>query len=343
MVLPAARLSLAFEPGSYRPFNARVRGLGIRLLPVCPLALAARRTVGTLRDWLIRSVVESASTPKGNSEVDPLPAARADPLRHPSVGLGAAGPADCQSRRSARLLLFALINAVLYGRAASDASLVPARPPKTSCGSPADLSARDRRDLRITCGAGEASARPGTAMEGVESLAWGAGRPQPVQTKKSYSIAAAALGEVRPSETSVSNPGGSRRPRPHQFPPRRRAHRARQTQEHCNDRYRLCRPGQRHLLRRMGQQGHLRRQGRPQIAPPRDGILPIYEPGLDTLLSATRRPAYLAFTNRPGRSGQGRPISGSYKGGHAGNGAGNQGDRGPFLRYAAAKPRSRRF
>jgi len=178
--------------GSYRPFNARVLSWEYVFFQFARWPWALAGTVAALRDWLTGSVVEFRITPKGSSEVDPLPARVLTPYAILSVVsalpvLLIANPGEARG-----FYVFALINAVLYAVLLLIILVQHARENVVRVTSRTYRPAIAATFASLVVLASLGTARNG--MEGVESLAWGAGRLS--LFSETYSIAGAALGEA---------------------------------------------------------------------------------------------------------------------------------------------------
>ena len=194
----AARLSLAFDRVHTGQFNARVLRLGIRhsfqVWPVGPGR--SPEPVAALRDWPDRLGGGVPHHAEGQFGSRSAAGARADPLRHPVGRLGAAGPADCQSRRSA--LASYVLRADQRGPTTPCCFLIilvttHARE-NVRAGHQPDLSAAIAANLRITCGAGEP--RHGQERHGGRRVASPGAPAASACSAKTISIAGAALGEA---------------------------------------------------------------------------------------------------------------------------------------------------
>lgn len=178
--------------GSYRPFNARVLSWEYVFFQFARWPWALAGTVAAIRDWLTGSVVQFRITPKGSSEVDPLPVRVLAP--YAILSLTSALPVFLiDNPGEARgFYVFALINAVLYAALLLIIVVEHARE---------NVVRVTRRSYRPALAATFTSilvlASLGivkNGMEGVESLAWGSG--QISLFSETYSIAGAGLGEA---------------------------------------------------------------------------------------------------------------------------------------------------
>lgn len=193
--LSAVLLFLAYRwrsTGSYRPYNARVLSWEYVFFQFARWPWALAGTLAALRDWLTGSVVEFRITPKGSSEVDPLPARVLAPYAILSI-VSALPVVLIDNPGEARgFYVFALINAVLY------AVLLLIIVVRHSRENVVRVTSRTYRPaLAATLAAillltGLGTVRNG--MDGVESLAWGAGRIS--LFSETYSIAGAGFGEA---------------------------------------------------------------------------------------------------------------------------------------------------
>ncbi len=177
--------------GSYRPFNARVLSweFVFFLFARWPWALAG--TMAAIRDCLAGSVVEYRITPKGRSEVDPLPVRVLAP--YVLLSLVSALPVLLiDNPNEARgFYVFALINAVFY---AALLLIIIVQHSRENIVRMTDRTYR--AGLAVAFAAILALTGLGTArngMYGVEALALGAGRLS--LFRETYSIAGAGFGE----------------------------------------------------------------------------------------------------------------------------------------------------
>lgn len=178
--------------GSYRPFNARVLSWEYVFFQFARWPWALAGTVAALRDWLTGSVVEFRITPKGSSEVDPLPVRVLAPYAILSIVSALPVVLIDNSGEARGFYVFALINAVLYAALLLIIVVQHARENVVRVTSRTYRPALVATFASILVLASLGTVRNG--MEGVESLAWGSGRLS--LFSEAYSIAGAGLGEA---------------------------------------------------------------------------------------------------------------------------------------------------
>lgn len=193
--LSAVLLLLAYRwrsTGTYRPFNARVLSWEYLFFQFARWPWALAGTVAALRDWLTGSVVEFRITPKGSSEVDPLPVRVLAPYAILSI-VSALPVVLIDNPGEARgFYVFALINAVLYAALLLIIVVQHARENVVRVTNRTYRPALAVAFASILLLVGLGTVRNG--MDGVESLAWGAGRLS--LFSETYSIAGAGFGEA---------------------------------------------------------------------------------------------------------------------------------------------------
>lgn len=193
--LSAVLLLLAYRwrsTGSYRPFNARVLSWEYVFFQFARWPWALAGTLAALRDWLTGSVVEFRITPKGSSEVDPLPVRVLAPYAILSF-VSALPVVLIDNPGEARgFYVFALINAVLYAVLLLTIVVQHARENVVRVTNRTYRPALAMAFASILVLAGLGTVRNG--MDGLESLAWGAGRIS--LFSETYSIAGAGFGEA---------------------------------------------------------------------------------------------------------------------------------------------------
>lgn len=178
--------------GSYRPQNARVLSWESMAFQFARWPWALAGTVAALHDWVTGSNVDFRITPKGSSTVEPLPARVLAPYAGLSIisALPVALVGDPGEARGFYVL--ALLNAVIYATLFVIIIVQHARENRVNFRSRryrASLSAAFASMLCLLVLSGF-----NNGMNGIESLAWGAGRIK--LFSETYSIAGAGLGKA---------------------------------------------------------------------------------------------------------------------------------------------------
>jgi cellulose synthase (UDP-forming) len=178
--------------GSYRPSNAPVLSWECIFFQFARWPWALAGTLAALRDWLTGSVVDYRITPKGRSEVDPLPVRVLAPYALLSfISILPVVLIDNPNEASG-FYIFALINAVLY---AVLLLIIVVQHARENVVRMTDRTYR--AGLAMTFAAIIALTGLGTSkhgMDGLYSLAWGAGRLS--LFRETFAIAGAGLGEA---------------------------------------------------------------------------------------------------------------------------------------------------
>jgi cellulose synthase (UDP-forming) len=178
--------------GTYRPSNAPVLSWECIFFQFARWPWALAGTIAALRDWMTGSVVEFRITPKGGSEVNPLPVRVMAPYAFLSFASVLPVVLIDNSNEAGGFYVFALINAVLYAVLLSIIVVQHAREnvvKVTNRTYRAGLAMAFAAILTLT---GLGTARNG--MDGLYSLAWGAGRVS--LFRETFAIAGAGLGEA---------------------------------------------------------------------------------------------------------------------------------------------------
>ena len=177
--------------GSYRPFNAPVLSWESIFFQFARWPWALAGTLAALRDWITGSVVDFRITPKGRSEVDPLPVRVWAPYALLSMASALPVVLINTANETRGFYVFALMNAVLYAALLMIILVQHARENAVRSASMAYRAALATSFAAIVAVTCIGTARNG--MEGAATLAWGTG---PVSLfKETYSIAGAGLGE----------------------------------------------------------------------------------------------------------------------------------------------------
>lgn len=193
--------------GTFRPFDAGILSWESMffLFARWPWALAG--TVAALRDWLTGSFVDFRITPKGTSEVDPLPLRVLAPYGFLSLAsvLPVLLIADAGQTRG--FYIFAILNAVLYALLLLVIVFRHGRENRVRRSSGLYRPALATGLLLLFLMPGVATSERG--KEGLESLAWGTGRLSLFEVK--YSVAGAGVGGDEITRTTF-NPRWLRMP-----------------------------------------------------------------------------------------------------------------------------------
>ena len=177
------------QSGSFRPFDARILSWEAMffLFARWPWALAG--TIAAVRDWMTGSFVDFRITPKGASEVDPLPARVLMPYAFLSV-VSVLPVLSCRGRRRN--------TGLLYFRNRECGDLYPAVADNRRSARTRECGQDQTRTYRPAMAASLLSLiiLPGIATvergkDGLDSLTWGAGRFRLYQT--TYAVAGAGL------------------------------------------------------------------------------------------------------------------------------------------------------
>lgn len=176
--------------GSFRPFDAKIVSWECMLFLFARWPWALAGTLAAVRDWLADSFVDFRITPKGTSEVEPLPMRVLAPYGILSIASVLPVLLIDDAGETRGFYIFAILNAALY--ALLLVVIVVQHGRENVVRSP-------RRSYRQAMAAGLLSLLllPGIAtakrgLDGLESLAWGAGRLSLFDEK--YSVAGAGIG-----------------------------------------------------------------------------------------------------------------------------------------------------
>ena len=198
MPLSVALMVLAYRwrsSGSFRPINAKILSWETMffLFSRWPWALAG--TVAAVRDRITGSHVDFRITPKGASEVDPLPSRVLTPYGILSVASVLPVLLVDEPGETRGFYIFAIINAVLYTLLFLTIVVQHARENVVKIRTRTYWPAMAASLLALIVLPGFASFERG--KEGLESLAWGAGRLSLYETKYAVSGAGVGSGELR--------------------------------------------------------------------------------------------------------------------------------------------------
>ncbi|RCW80856.1 glycosyltransferase family 2 protein [Phyllobacterium bourgognense] len=198
MPLSVALMVLAYRwrsSGSFRPFDAKILSWETMffLFARWPWALAG--TVAAVRDRIMGSHVDFRITPKGASEVDPLPSRVLMPYGILSI-ISTLPVLLMQNAGETRgFYIFAIINAVLYTLLFLTIVVQHARENIVRVRTRAYRPAMAASLLALIVLPGFATFEHG--KEGLEALAWGAGRLRLYETRYAVSGAGVGSGELR--------------------------------------------------------------------------------------------------------------------------------------------------
>jgi cellulose synthase/poly-beta-1,6-N-acetylglucosamine synthase-like glycosyltransferase len=186
--------------GTFRPFDAKVLSWESMffLFARWPWALAG--TIAAVRDWLTGSFVDFRITPKGTSEVDPLPTRVLAPYGFLSIAsvLPVLFIGDAGETRG--FYIFAIANAVLYALLLFVIVVQHGRENQVKASKRSYRPAMATSMLALFLLPGIATAERG--RDGIESLAWGTGRLSLFEVK--YSVAGAGIGGEGLSKTTFN-------------------------------------------------------------------------------------------------------------------------------------------
>jgi cellulose synthase/poly-beta-1,6-N-acetylglucosamine synthase-like glycosyltransferase len=186
--------------GTFRPLDAKVLSWesAFFLFARWPWALAG--TIAAVRDWLTGSFVDFRITPKGTSEVDPLPTRVLAPYGFLSIVsvLPVLFVSDAGETRG--FYIFAIANAVLYALLLFVIVVQHGRENQVKASKRSYRPAMATSLLALFLLPGIATAERG--RDGIEALAWGTGRLSLFEVK--YSVAGAGIGGPGLSRTTFN-------------------------------------------------------------------------------------------------------------------------------------------
>ena len=186
--------------GSFRPFDAKVLSWETMLFLFARWPWALAGVTAAVRDWLTGSFVDFRITPKGASEVDPLPMRVLAPYGFLSIAsvLPALLIGDAGETRG--FYIFAIINSALYALLLLVIVVQHGRENRVKSTRLFYRPAIAASSLFLFLLPGIATAERG--REGIESLAWGSGRLSLFEVK--YSVAGAGFGGPGLSKTTFN-------------------------------------------------------------------------------------------------------------------------------------------
>ena len=178
--------------GAYRPVDAKLMSWEDNLFQIARWPWALAGTLAALRDWLTGSVVDFRITPKGRSEVDPLPLRVWVP--YAVLSLVSALPVVLidHSHEARGFYIFALLNAVIYAVLLVVIVVQHARENVVRQASWSYRAALASAFAAIILLTGLGTTKNG--MMGAATLAAGTGRL--VLFRETFSIAGAGMGEI---------------------------------------------------------------------------------------------------------------------------------------------------
>jgi cellulose synthase (UDP-forming) len=176
--------------GTFRPCYAKILSWECMLFLFARWPWALAGTLAALRDWLTDSFVDFRITPKGTSEVDPLPVRVLAPYGVLSIASVLPVLLVHDAGETRGLYIFAIVNSALYALLFLVIVVQHARENVVRISRRAYHPAIAASLLSLVLLPGIATAERG--MDGLESLAWGAGRLSLFEEK--YSVAGAGVG-----------------------------------------------------------------------------------------------------------------------------------------------------
>jgi len=176
--------------GTFRPVDAKVISWEATLFLFARWPWALAGTAAAFRDWLTGSFVDFRVTPKGTSEVDPLPVRVLAPYVVLSLASALPVLAVENAGQTRGFYLFAIINAVLYTALLLVIVVQHARENAVRVKSRLYRPAMAAGLLTLLVLPGVAAAERGKT--GLEALAWGSGNLRLFQDQ--YSVAGAGIG-----------------------------------------------------------------------------------------------------------------------------------------------------
>ncbi|GLS39407.1 N-acetylglucosaminyltransferase [Mesorhizobium tianshanense] len=176
--------------GTFRPFDAKILSWECILFLFARWPWALAGTIAAVRDWLTGSFVDFRITPKGISEVGPLPIRVLAPYGVLSVASVLPVLLVEEVGETRGFYVFAIVNAALYALLFLVIVVQHARENVVRISRRSYRPAMAASLLSLLLLPGIATAERG--MEGLESLAWGAGRLSLFEEK--YAVAGAGSG-----------------------------------------------------------------------------------------------------------------------------------------------------
>ncbi|WP_163268958.1 glycosyltransferase family 2 protein [Chelativorans alearense] len=176
--------------GSFRPYDAKVLSWEAMLFLFARWPWALAGTAAALRDWITGSFVDFRVTPKGASEVDPLPTRVLMPYAFLTVASALPVLFIENAGDTRGFYIFAIVNALIY------ALIFLVIVVRHACENTVRVKSRAYRPAMAATLAAllvlPGLATAGRGKDGLEALAWGAGSLRLFQDQ--YSVAGAGLG-----------------------------------------------------------------------------------------------------------------------------------------------------
>jgi cellulose synthase (UDP-forming) len=176
--------------GSFRPFDAKVLSWEFMLFLFARWPWALAGTIAAVRDWLTGSFVDFRITPKGTSEVDPLPMRVLAPYAVLSIASALPVLLVHDAGETRGFYIFAIVNSALYALLFLVIVIQHFRENVVRISGHSYRPAMAASLVSLLLLPGIATAQRG--MDGFESLAWGAGHLSLFEEK--YSVAGAGFG-----------------------------------------------------------------------------------------------------------------------------------------------------
>jgi hypothetical protein len=199
--LSVVLIALAFRwraTGTFRPFNAKILSWESMLFLFARWPWALAGTIAAVHDWLTGSFVDFRITPKGTSEVDQLPLLVLAPYAFLSLASIFPVLLISHAGESRGFYVFAIINSVLYALLLLVIVVQHSRENRVRRTRGFSRTAMAASLLVLFLLPGIATSERG--KDGLESLAWGAGRLSLFDAR--YSVAGAGLGTTQISRTT---------------------------------------------------------------------------------------------------------------------------------------------
>ena len=181
--------------GTFRPFDAKILSWEMTLFLFARWPWALAGTLAALRDWMTGSYVDFRITPKGASEVDPLPSRVLFPYGVLSIASVLPVLLVDNASESRGFYIFAIVNAVIYTALLLTILVQHARENVVRYPTRTYRPAMAASLIFLITLPGIASLERG--KEGLESLAWGAGELRLYETKYAVSGAGINGGKLR--------------------------------------------------------------------------------------------------------------------------------------------------
>ena len=181
--------------GTFRPFDAKVVSWEMTLFLFARWPWALAGTMAAVRDWMTGSYVDFRITPKGASEVDPLPSRVLLPYGFLSIASVLPVLLISNAGETRGFYIFAIINAVIYTSLLLTILVQHARENVVRYRTWTYRPAMAASLICLIALPAIASVERG--KDGLESLVWGAGRLRLYETKYAVSGAGISGGKLR--------------------------------------------------------------------------------------------------------------------------------------------------